>query len=142
MAADGAVVDVAEDAEMVVVPPPPEPPDSQEVRLRREAKTTLHLMTHLPMNPFCDICREGKLKQKPARRRRDPEIVEKPEEWGHTLLGDHLMTGEVGLSIDDDKFGLLLRDVGSDIGDLLATKTKSKVDTVKAIRAFGGAARW
>eukprot|EP00972_Heterocapsa_arctica_P054696 8059967-Heterocapsa_arctica.AAC.1 len=61
-------------------------------------------MTHLPMNKFCDVCREGKLRAKPARRRADVEIVEKPEVWGHTLLADHLMTGEVGLSINDDKY--------------------------------------
>eukprot|EP00972_Heterocapsa_arctica_P103496 15252215-Heterocapsa_arctica.AAC.1 len=69
-------------------------------------------------------------------------MVEKPEVWGHTILADHLMTGEVGLSVDDDKFGLLLRDVGSDIGDLLPTKTKSRVDAVKAIREFGADMRW
>eukprot|EP00972_Heterocapsa_arctica_P032966 4850215-Heterocapsa_arctica.AAC.1 len=99
-------------------------------------------MTHLPMNGYCDVCREGKLRAKPARRRRDVEIVEKPEVWGHTLLADHLMTGEVGLSINDDKYGLLLRDVGTDIGDLMPTKTKSAVDTVKAIRDFGADQRW
>eukprot|EP00972_Heterocapsa_arctica_P001814 259752-Heterocapsa_arctica.AAC.1 len=69
-------------------------------------------------------------------------MVEKPEVWGHTLLADHLMTGDVGLSVDDENFSLLLRDVGTDVGDLLATKTKSKVDTVRAIREFGADARW
>jgi hypothetical protein len=127
---------------VLVVPPPPAPPESQETRLRREAKTVLHLMTHLPMNEFCDFCREGKLRKKPARRRRNPTMIEQPDTWGHTLLADHLMTGEMGLSINGDKFGLLLRDVGTDIGDLLATKTKSKLDTVQAIREFGADMRW
>jgi hypothetical protein len=76
--ADEDAADVAEGPQLLEVPPPPAP-DSLEVRLRREAKTTLHLMTHLPMNRYCDFCNEGKLKQKPARRRKDPEMVEKPE---------------------------------------------------------------
>ena len=40
------------------VPPPPDPPadadirESKEARLRNEAKSLLHRMTHLPKNPF------------------------------------------------------------------------------------------
>eukprot|EP00972_Heterocapsa_arctica_P086817 12797916-Heterocapsa_arctica.AAC.1 len=67
------------------------------------------------MNAYCDVCCDGKLKQKPARRRRDPDMEEKPEVCVHTLLGDHLMTGEVDISVDDDKFGFLLCDVGTDM---------------------------
>eukprot|EP00972_Heterocapsa_arctica_P053658 7906038-Heterocapsa_arctica.AAC.1 len=52
------------------------------------------------------------------------------------------MTGEVGLSINDDKYSFLLRDVGTDIGDLMPTKTKSSADTVKAIRDFGADQQW
>ncbi len=57
-------------------------------------------------------------------------------------MADHLMTGEMGLSVNGEKFGLLMRDVGTDIGDILATKTKSKLDTVQAIREFGADMRW
>eukprot|EP00972_Heterocapsa_arctica_P102953 15172889-Heterocapsa_arctica.AAC.1 len=48
----------------------------------------------------------------------------------------------MGLSVDDEKFGLLLRIVGTDVGDLLATKTKSKVDAVRVIRKFCADERW
>ncbi len=63
LAVDGDVVaeGAPEGEQVLIVPPPPAPPESQETRLRREAKTVLHLMTHLPMNEFCDFCREGKL---------------------------------------------------------------------------------
>jgi hypothetical protein len=47
----------------------------------------LHFTTHLPMNKFC----EGtELKQRPTQRRRYPEMVEKQELCGHTLLGGSL----------------------------------------------------
>eukprot|EP00972_Heterocapsa_arctica_P074797 11038334-Heterocapsa_arctica.AAC.1 len=65
---------VAADLELrpVVVAPPPASPETQEVRLCAELPSELHLMTHLPVNKFCN------LKQKPVRRRWDPEMVEKP----------------------------------------------------------------
>eukprot|EP00972_Heterocapsa_arctica_P087948 12968710-Heterocapsa_arctica.AAC.1 len=44
---------------------------------------------------------------------------------------------DIGFSFDDEKFGLLLRDVGTEVYDLLATNTESKVDTVRDIREFG-----
>eukprot|EP00972_Heterocapsa_arctica_P071061 10498281-Heterocapsa_arctica.AAC.1 len=73
--AEELAIEGAEELAQEVVVPPPEPqPESLEMRLRREAQSEQHMMTHLPMNNFCDVCREGKLKQKPARRRRDPEM--------------------------------------------------------------------
>ena len=44
-----------------------------------------HLLTHLPKNPNCDICNEGKMRQRPARRR-IPVLPRDPMEWGDTLL--------------------------------------------------------
>eukprot|EP00972_Heterocapsa_arctica_P043232 6376360-Heterocapsa_arctica.AAC.1 len=44
-----------------VVAPPSAPSETQEVRLRAKALSELHLMIHLPINKFCDVCREGKL---------------------------------------------------------------------------------
>eukprot|EP00972_Heterocapsa_arctica_P064465 9513805-Heterocapsa_arctica.AAC.1 len=52
------------------------------------------------------------------------------------------MTGDMGLLVTDENFGLRLRDVGTDVGDLLTTNTESKVDTVRAIREFSATARW
>eukprot|EP00972_Heterocapsa_arctica_P076121 11227764-Heterocapsa_arctica.AAC.1 len=46
-------------------------------------------------------------------------MVEKPELWGPTLLAAHLMTGDMDIFVDDKKFGHFLRDVGTDVGDLL-----------------------
>ena len=43
---------------------------TQEAKMRLEAKSPAHFLTHLPMNNYCDICQAGKLCLKPARRRR------------------------------------------------------------------------
>ena len=50
------------------VPPPPEPhPETAEARLRREARSRRHLMTHLPKNPYCPICQDSKTRAAPAK---------------------------------------------------------------------------
>ena len=116
---------------------------TREAKLRLEAKSPAHLLTHLPMNNYCDICQAGKLRQKPARRRRkDAELEGRPDEWGHTLLADHISTGDLGLSIDDDKYGLVMLDVGSDVCDVLASNNKSATSVLATIKECGGAVTW
>eukprot|EP00972_Heterocapsa_arctica_P067055 9896478-Heterocapsa_arctica.AAC.1 len=55
----------------VVVAPPLASPETREVGLWAEVLSESHIMTHLLANIFCNLM------QKPARRRWDPEMVEK-----------------------------------------------------------------
>ena len=83
------------------------------------------------------------MRQKPARRRRkDAKLEGRPDEWGHTLLADHVSTGDLGLSFDDDKYGLVMLDVGSNICDVLAANKKNVTSMLAAIKEFGGAVKW
>ena len=131
-AAEGAQHEQAEDQDA----------PTREARLRLEAKSPEHLLTHLPMNSYCDICQASKLRQKPARRRRgDAEINRRPDYWGDTLLADHVSTSEMGLSIDDDRYGLVMLDLGSGVSDIIAAPSKSAEDTLACIKEFGGTTR-
>ena len=104
-----------------------------------------HLLTHLPKDPNCDICNEGKMRQRPARRR-NPVLPREPKEWGDTLLADHLTVGgkkpDLALSVDGERYGLLLKDLGSNLKDLFPSKKKTRASCVMAIREFGGTTRW
>ena len=76
------------------VPPPPEPhPETAEARLRREAVSRRHLMTHLPKNPYCPICQGAKIRAAPAkpqqRRSGNPEVD--PQRFCDLLLADHIV---------------------------------------------------
>ena len=42
-------------------PPVPEHSADEVYTLRQEAKTTRHLMTHLPFNPYCSTCQRAKM---------------------------------------------------------------------------------
>ena len=52
------------------IPPPPGLEESQESkteRLRREAASIAHMMTHVPKNPFCSACSRAETVARPHR---------------------------------------------------------------------------
>ena len=73
------------------------------------------------MNSYCDICQAGKLRQKPLHRRRKD-----------------VFTGDLSFSVDDDKYGLVMLDVGSDGCDVLSSNNNA-TSVLAAIKEFGGA---
>ena len=66
---------------------------SREERLRAEAVSVRHLMTHLPRNPYCGACAEAKIRAHPARRH-DPELKERPGRVGDLVYADHLILSD------------------------------------------------
>ncbi len=48
------------DDESIPIPPVPDQSDDEIYTLGQEAKTTRHLMTHLPFNPYCSTCQRAK----------------------------------------------------------------------------------
>jgi hypothetical protein len=38
-----------------------------EKALKEEAKSTQHLLTHIPKNPLCDVCQRAKMFKPPSR---------------------------------------------------------------------------
>ena len=113
---------------------------SKEEVLRAEAKSLAHQLTHLPKNPYCDVCAEGKFKAKPARRR-NPDTGE-PSEWGEVLLGDAFNLKELSIGVEGERYGLVLKDVGTGLADCFPLRKKSRALIVCAIRDFGGTTQW
>ena len=58
------------------------------------------------------------------------------------MLADHVSTSDLGLSVDDEKYGLVMLDIGSDICDVFASNTKNATSVLAAIKEFGGAVSW
>ena len=99
------------------VPPPPAPAEeereSKEARLRKEAKSLLHKMCHMPKNRYCAVCNATKIKAAQAKRR-DPQVVNAPRRFGDLVLGDHVvMPNDPGSC--GEHAGLLLKDKGHDL---------------------------
>ena len=58
------------------------------------------------------------------------------------MLANHVSAGDMGLSVDNDQYGLVLLDVCTDVCDILAARFKSAPCTLAAIKEFGSAAAW
>jgi hypothetical protein len=76
----------------VAAEPPPQPVaerESRSERLRREATSAKHLMTHYPKNPYCQWCQRGRMCSARSRRKAaDPDIL--PEQEPPTRFGQEL----------------------------------------------------
>ena len=111
--------------------------------MTREAESPAHLPTYLLMNNYCDICQDSKLFQKLAcRRRKHAELEGRSDGWGHTLLADDVSTGDLGLSVDDGKYDIVMLNVGSDVCDVLASNNKDATSVLAAIKKFGVFVTW
>ena len=80
------------------VPPPPEEEPVEEEEggpgrrdLKALAKSQLHLMTHLPKNPYCQACQMSKMKQAYSKR---GAFQRELDHFGAIIPCDHLYTGQ------------------------------------------------
>ena len=71
----------------------PEMDQTRAERLRLEANSVTHLMTHLPFNPMCIYCRDAKLRAAAAKRK-DPALSRRPENFGDVTYIDHTVLNE------------------------------------------------
>ena len=80
----------------------PEPTDDVRIeRLREKALSKIHLMTHIPKNPFCLGRLRAKLNAKQARRR---HINSEASAFGDIVTADHLIARDAdGGGIDYEK---------------------------------------
>ena len=112
-----------------VVPVEPTP-------LKAEAKSTQHLMTHLPKNPHCEICCRTKVTKAQARRKLTEG--ESAEVFGERITADHLICGdEPSRGVDDEKVALVLLDRATRWVEVYPAARKSTQETMQALRNFG-----
>ena len=108
------------------MPPPPQPAEGQrltargaaqltekERELKQEAESGEHLLTHLPFNPMCDYCREAKLRAKPARRKRDPQVTEAKTRFGQLVCCDHMVLGADQAGLGGERYPFSIYDAGT-----------------------------
>ena len=110
---------------------------SREDRLRAEATSVRHLMTHHPRNPYCGACAEAKIRAQPARRH-DPEIKERPDRVGDLVYADHLILNDDEKGHRGERAALTMLDLGTGCGDFVGCPNKSSKYAEEAIRHFMG----
>ena len=79
--------------------------ETQQTHLKKMARSTQHLMTHMPKNQHWEFCQRAKVTKSQARWKiteGENAIV-----FGERVTADHLITGdEVSKGIDNGKSGL------------------------------------
>ena len=95
-------------------PPPPgleDSPESKTERLKREAVSIDHMMTHVPKNPYCQACSRAKTVARPHRAHAPSDgFGPPPEEFGDEVTADYLSVGPEELSWHGERFALVMYD--------------------------------
>ena len=114
-------------------------PRSAEQKLKDEAVSARHMMTHVPKNPFCKVCQRAKMYRQQARRK-DPDIKagEAPKKFGDLIQADHLVVGrsKVTHGLGNEKVALFVWDRATGIKDAPAMKSKAARNTELALKTF------
>ena len=112
---------------MHIVSPPRQ---TSETRLRRLAKTVPHILTHKPFNPYCDICKQAKLREPPHKKGGAELVIENAKEFGDYSTGDVLASKEETMrGVGGYHDALNLRDMGSGVKMCYPTFGRNHLDS-------------
>ena len=122
--------------------PVDEDPLPRAQRLQAEARTTQHLMCHMPKNPYCDICRRSRMyRRKVTKKRHDPLAdrgeLEEVTKFGQRLALDFIIITKSHKS-DKESVVLVIRDEFSGYMSAFPCARRNADFIVKSVLAFLG----
>ena len=101
-----------------------------------DAKSSTHLCTHLPKNPYCTLCMRAKVNQKQNHKQKHTIDAKK---FGDPVTGDHLISnGLQSNGIDGEAAGFLFRDRAIRFKQLYPAATKTAKECEKAFERVQG----
>ena len=137
--------EIAEQLEEIPTVPieiPTVPIHNTIARLRNEAKTVQHLLTHLPFNSECSCCVEARTKKSYATRTTPADrALQHPEAkcFSDVVSGDHAITSnDFAKGLNGETVALLLIDWSTSFRDVYPAVAKSASEVVKAFQHFLG----
>ena len=80
-------------------------------RLKEEAESLEHQMTHEPINPYCLGCMRAKMTLSPSRKAsaRGASIGPRPDRFGDQVTADHMLANdEDSVGMDDESCALVM----------------------------------
>ena len=106
--------------------------------LKAEAKSRAHLLTHIPKNPFCEVCNKAKM-TKPPSYSQDGSKQVKSEKFGDHISCDFLVTGDYDeRGIDDEKVALVVKDIATKFIYVYPSGRKDAESAILAMKHFVG----
>ncbi len=108
-------------------------------RLKKEAESYEHQLSHLPKNPYCIACIMGKMKEKYSRRK---TFKRELTEWGETITCDHVYSGsETALGFEGETETFIIKDLWSGLIHCYPVPTKAAAYVIHCIQQFVGKRR-
>ena len=109
--------------------------DLGEKALREEAKSKGHLLTHIPKNPFCEVCAKAKM-LKPSRAKGGSTKVE-ADVFGDHITGDFLVTmTEEEEGIDTEKVALVVQGDATSFQYVYPTARRNAESIILSLKHF------
>ena len=109
-----------------------------EKALRDEATSIQHMLTHIPKNPYCDICQRAKMFKPPSYAVGGSTKVE-AEKFGDHITADFIITrDEEEVGIDDERNALVVKDVATGFMYVYPNARRTTNAAVLALKHFVG----
>ena len=110
--------------------------DLGEKALRKEAQSKGHSLTHLPKNPYCDVCTKAKMIKRPSRAKGGSTKVE-ADVFGDHITGDFLVTmTEDEEGIDTERVALVVKDVATGFQYVYPTARRNAESIIISMKHF------
>jgi hypothetical protein len=113
--------------------------ESREEKLKREARSPEHCLTHMRKNPYCWVCSMTKMVAKQARRLGPEHRNVNPENFGDHVCADHV-TGlnEEKEMVEGHQAALFIIDLHTRFPCLAPVRDKSAESAARALRYYMG----
>ena len=87
-------------------------PDTKGIEaLKKEAKSIHRLMTHIPRNPYCEVCKRAKMYKPPSYKAGGTRTIE-AKSFGDHISADHvIIRRDKDTEIDESRLALVIKDV-------------------------------
>ena len=118
-------------------PPVYGPETKKDADLRREAKSTKHLLRHKPFNKYCEHCCKCKMAAKRHFRGSFKRVLKR---WGEIVTADHLVNNKKGKKhgVRGFKNAVNIKDLWSGLINCYPVKNKGHEEARKAFKMFCG----
>ena len=105
-------------------------------KLKAEAKSTHHLMSHQPKNPFCDVCQRAKMYKQPSYQTDGTHSIE-AKAFGDHLTADHIIVyRDKGVAIEESRLALVMKDVFTGFTYAYPSALRSEDECIAALQHF------
>ena len=104
--------------------------------LKAEAKSKRHMLTHIPKNPYCDVCTKAKMYKPPGYSKGGSSMVE-AKKFGDHVTGDYLIAkSDPETGVDGDRVAMVFKDVATDFRYVYPVARRDTANTTLAMKHF------